>query len=135
MAPSVAGPGLLRGNETILLVEDEELVRCFTRTVLENNGYTVIEAAGGREALAAMESREREVSMLVTDVVMPHMSGRDLAQAVSRSHPTVKVLYVSGYSENVIIHQGVVDPGVDLIQKPFDIHELLGKVREILDRR
>ena len=122
------------GSETILLVEDEEIVRRFTRTVLERNGYTVIAASGGKEALAIVESRECEVALLVTDVVMPQMSGAELAKRLSLVCPKAKVLFASGYTGNVIVHHGMLDPGIDFIQKPFRSQEFLAKIREILDR-
>jgi len=125
----------VKGNETILLVEDEEMVRRFTQRVLENNGYTVIAAAGGKEALAAMESQKCGINLLVTDVVMPQMSGKQLAQRVLGECPDVKVLYISGYTGNAILQQGMLEPGIDFVQKPFDTRELLAKIREILTRR
>ncbi|MGO9310419.1 MAG: PAS domain-containing protein [Spirochaetia bacterium] len=124
----------LQGTETILLVEDEEMVRNLTRRVLEKSGYTVVWASGGREALAAMESYEGAVALLVTDVVMPKMSGKELAEELSSLRPNMKVLFVSGYTGNAIVHHGMLDPGVDFLQKPFDPRELLGKIRKILNR-
>ena len=124
----------LRGTETILLVEDEESVRRFTQRLLENAGYTVIDAPGGLEALAAMEVSGPGVSLLVTDVVMPQMSGKELAQRLLNAYPDMKVLYVSGYTGNAIVHHGMLDPGIDFIQKPFNSRELLSRIREILAR-
>ncbi len=124
----------LRGTETILLVEDEEMVRRFTQTLLESNGYTVIGVPGGKEALAVIEKQKCKVAMLVTDVVMPQMSGRELAQKLLRTCPKVKVLFVSGYTGNSIVHRGMLDPGIDFIQKPFDSREFLAKIREILNK-
>jgi CheY-like chemotaxis protein len=124
-----------RGTETILLVEDEEAVRAFARTVLERNGYRVLEAAGGIDALARVATRERQVDLLVTDVVMPQMSGTELARSLIRISPSVKVLYVSGYTGNAILHGAVLDKGEDFLQKPFSSQELLAKVRELLDAR
>jgi PAS domain S-box-containing protein len=124
----------LRGSETILLVEDEEMVRRFTKTLLENSGYTVIGVPGGREALEVIESHHCGFAMLVTDVVMPQMSGRELAQKLLLACPKVKVLFVSGYTGNAIVHRGMLDPGINFMQKPFDTREFLAKIREILDR-
>ena len=124
-----------RGTETILLVEDEEAVRGFARTVLERNGYRVLEAAGGMDALARVAAREHEVDLLVTDVVMPQMSGRELARNLSDLSPGVKVLYVSGYTGNAILHSAIIDQGADFLQKPFSSRELLAKIRELLDAR
>ncbi len=136
-AVSATLPGITprRGTETILLVEDEEAVRAFARTVLERNGYRVLDAAGGMEALARVATRENEVNLLVTDVVMPHMSGRELARSLSRISPSVKVLYVSGYTGNAILDGAILDKGADFLQKPFSSRELLAKVRELLDAR
>ncbi len=134
-APSAIGEAdALQGHETILLVEDEEMVRRLTRRVLESSGYTVFGASGGKEAMAAMELLKDEVALLVTDVVMPQMSGKELAQKLSSDHPGLKVLFVSGYTGNAIVHHGILDPGVDFLQKPFDSRELLAKIREILNR-
>jgi PAS domain S-box-containing protein len=135
VSPSLPGTAPQRGTETILLVEDEEAVRGFARTVLERNGYRVLEAAGGIDALAALAAREYEVDLLVTDVVMPRMSGKELARSLAQISPSVKVLYVSGYTGNAVVHGSILDPGADFLQKPFSSRELLAKVRELLDAR
>jgi two-component system, cell cycle sensor histidine kinase and response regulator CckA len=133
-AAPVSSVATLTGSETILLVEDEEMVRQFTKTLLEKSGYTVIGVPGGREALAVIESHKCGFAMLVTDVVMPQMSGRELARKLMQARPEVKVLFVSGYTGNAIVHRGMLDPGIDFMQKPFESREFLAKVREILDR-
>ena len=125
----------LHGTETILLVEDDESVRKFTKKLLENAGYTVIGASGGMDALAAMEVSGPGVSLLITDVVMPLMSGKELAVRLLRDYPGLKVLYLSGYTGNAIVHHGMLDPGIDFIQKPFNSRELLSRIREILVKR
>jgi two-component system, cell cycle sensor histidine kinase and response regulator CckA len=122
------------GRETILLVEDEETVRRFTQTLLEGSGYVVLAAAGGGEALAEIQSKKRVVDLLVTDVVMPRMNGKELAQRLTHLSPGTRVLFVSGYTGDVIAHHGMLDPGIDFLQKPFNSREFLLKVREILDR-
>ena len=122
------------GGETILLVEDEERVRNFTRVVLQKNGYRVITASGAKEALAAAELQKCEIALVVTDVVMPQMSGKELAHKLSLVCPGVKVLFVSGYTGNVIVNHGVLDSGTDFLQKPFKSKEFLAKICEILDR-
>ncbi len=127
-APEMAAS---RGKETILVVEDDKAVRKFTRDVLEHEGYVIIEAAGGEEAL----QKASEAALVVTDVVMPRMGGRDLARKLQETHPAVKVLYVSGYTANAITHHHILDAGLDFLQKPFGSRELLAKVREMLDRR
>jgi two-component system cell cycle sensor histidine kinase/response regulator CckA len=122
------------GKETVLVVEDDAAVRGFTRDVLRREGYAVIEACGGEEALKTASAADFEVALLVTDVVMPRMGGRELARALSATHPQMKVLYVSGYTANAIVHHQILDAGLDFLQKPFGSRELLVKVREILDR-
>ena len=123
----------LRGTETILLVEDERGVRLLARRVLEGNGYAVLEAAEGLTAIELVRHHEGPIHLLVTDVVMPHMSGRAVADAVTSLRPTVKVLYLSGYTANAIVHRGVLDPGTPFLEKPFTPGTLVAKVREVLD--
>ncbi len=134
VSPGAAPTTDVRGTEMVLLVEDEESVRHFMKTVLENNGYTVIAASGGREAQAAIESRKCNVSLVVTDVVMPQMNGKELAEKLRVRCPRVKALFISGYTGNAIEHHGLLEPGIDFMQKPFTSQEFLGKVREILNR-
>jgi PAS domain S-box-containing protein len=125
---------LPRGRETILLVEDEEMVRVLARRVLERQGYRVLEAINGNDAMAVAQGELPRVALLVTDVVMPQLNGRQLHQRLKLMKPSLKVLYVSGYSEDVIAHQGVLEPGTDLLLKPFSVEELARRVREVLDR-
>jgi two-component system, cell cycle sensor histidine kinase and response regulator CckA len=122
------------GKETILLVEDEEAVRLLCRTILERNGYTVVQAANGEQALEAAARRKCVFHLMLTDVVMPRMSGPELGAAVRRSCPDLRVLYMSGHADSSLVHHGVLDPGVDLIEKPFEAEALLKRVREVLDR-
>jgi PAS domain S-box-containing protein len=122
------------GDETILLAEDEEAVRRFTRAILEKSGYRVIEAASGAEALAAISSPRCSIHLLLSDVIMPQMSGPDLGRKVKELCPESRILYMSGYAESSIVHRGILDTEVELLQKPFDSATLLRKVREILDR-
>ena len=128
-----AGPAA-RGTETILLVEDDEGVRRLARTVLERGGYTVIEATDGEEALALAGQRRAPVQLLLTDIVMPRMSGRELARRMAEESPGMKVLYASGYAADHFQEGESLPFGLDFIQKPFTAHELLAKVRETLDR-
>jgi PAS domain S-box-containing protein len=125
------GLGALEGSETILLVEDEEQVRALVRTILQRFGYHVIEAQSGGDALLVSEEHAGTIDLLLTDVIMPHISGPQLAQRLSRL--VMKVLYMSGYTEDSIVHQGVVDSGVALLQKPITSEALVCKVREVLD--
>ena len=131
---AASGTTAPRGTETILLVDDEKAVRSVARIALEEAGYVVIEASGGEEALATVSERCIELDLLVTDVVMPRMSGKDLSLKLKEICPEVRVLYASGYTANVIFHHGILDAGVDFLQKPFSSLEFLTKVREILDR-
>jgi len=121
------------GTETILLVEDEANLRYLARQYLEKQGYKVIEAADGAVAMQIAVAHEAVIHLLLTDVIMPGMNGRELAQRISEIRPNVKVLYMSGYTENVIGHNGTLDAGVRLLQKPFNLRDLKIKVREVLD--
>ncbi len=120
------------GGETILLVEDDPAVRAFSARSLRGHGYTVLEAKDGEGALSLCDEHEGPIHLMVTDVVMPGMSGPDLAQRLALVCPKVKVLYVSGYTDNAIVHHGVLDAGIAFLQKPFSAGGLLRKVRETL---
>jgi len=123
-----------QGAETILLVEDEKAVRTMIRKTLQSNGYTVLEAHHGQEALHICDQYSGPIHLLVTDVVMPRMSGKELAEKATPKHPEMKVLYMSGYPDNSIVQHGVLEPGTEFLQKPFTFKALEGKVREILDK-
>jgi DNA-binding NtrC family response regulator len=124
-----------RGSETVLLVEDEEGLRTLAREVLELQGYTLIEASNPGEALALLEAHHGPIQLLVTDVVMPQMSGRELASRVAAARPETRILYMSGYTDDAIIRHGVLDPGTPFLQKPFAPDSLARKVRDALDAR
>jgi len=124
----------MRGSETILLVEDNEHVRNLTHTILQRKGYTVLAAENGPEALTILASCGVPVHMLVTDMVMPHMNGRELYQKAAREHPDLKVLYMSGYAGGIIAHRRVLEEGAAFIQKPFTVPALAGKIREVLEQ-
>lgn len=123
----------LGGTETILLVEDEESVRQLVRETLAARGYQVLEADDGQKALAISKSHAGPIHMLLTDVVMPGMSGRELAKQLAETHPQTRILYLSGYTEDAIVHQGVLDSGTAFLQKPFTLQMLSRKVREVLN--
>jgi CheY-like chemotaxis protein len=122
-----------RGHETILLVEDEPAILGITSLMLEMQGYTVLTASTPDEAIRLSGEYAGEIHLLMTDVIMPGMNGRDLAECLLSGYPHVKHLFMSGYTANVIAHHGVLDAGVNFIQKPFSFPELANKVREILD--
>ena len=131
----VALTDLPKGNETILLVEDDEMVRRLAREVLKTSGYQVLEAASGGAARQICEQNKEVIHLLLTDVVMPEMSGREVVNRLLPLHPEMHVLYMSGYAENAIVHHGVLDEGISFIQKPFSPQALALKVREVLDSR
>jgi signal transduction histidine kinase len=126
-------PGRRGGSETVLLVEDEKSVRVTTRLFLEDLGYTVLAAECPAEALRQAEDHGGLIHLLITDVVMPGMSGRDLAARVIEKHPGTKCLFISGYTANVIAHRGILDAGIEFLPKPFSRDQIARRVREILD--
>jgi DNA-binding NtrC family response regulator len=122
------------GTETILLVEDEPTILRMTRMMLERKGYTVISAATPAQALEKAQNHAGAIDLLMTDVVMPEMNGRDLATKITALYPEIRLLFMSGYTANVIAHQGILDKGVAFIQKPFSMAELAEKIREVIDQ-
>lgn len=124
---------LPRGRETVLVVEDEDAVRGIATRVLRDQGYTVLEATRGIDALQLAQSHDGGIQLLLTDVVMPHMSGKVLAKQLVHIYPHVKVLFMSGYTDNAIVHHGQLDAGIAFLQKPFTPDTLAHKVREVLD--
>ena len=137
-----AGPGspqgrkeaAARGWETVLLVEDEKAILKMTAIMLQRLGYTVLSASSPNEAMALAESESGDIHLLMTDVVMPEMSGRDLAENLLRSFPHLKCLFMSGYTANVIAHHGILDEGIEFINKPFSKQALAAKVRNVLGK-
>jgi hypothetical protein len=135
----VAGPDAVesrsvpKGTELILLVEDEDQVRDILKQILEGQGYSVLAVSNGEEALAISQDLERDIELMVTDVVMPQMSGRELAERVLTMRPSLPVLYMSGYTDDAIVRHGLLDEKLNFIQKPFDSATVARKVREILD--
>jgi signal transduction histidine kinase/CheY-like chemotaxis protein len=124
-----------KGSEVILLVEDEDQVRKLTRDILKTCGYTVLEAPHGGEALLLCERFQKTIDLLVTDIVMPHMTGCELYQRLVRLRPNMKVLYMSGYTDRGVVQHGTLKAGTDLIRKPFGPLEIAIRVREVLDVR
>jgi two-component system cell cycle sensor histidine kinase/response regulator CckA len=123
-----------RGNETILLVEDEEMIRNLTRQILESQGYTVLTAVNGSEGLRAYERHSEMIELLLTDVVMPGMSGPEMAKRIEWIRPGTKVVYMSGYADDTMLSHGILSEDTDFLQKPFTPLSLCAKIREVLDR-
>jgi CheY-like chemotaxis protein len=126
-------PRRVTGTETILVVEDEEALRKVAKRSLEAAGYRVLTAAAGDDALLVSAQHAGDIQLLLTDVVMPRMSGRVLAQELAKTRPTLKIVYMSGYTDNAIVHHGVLDAGTHFLAKPFTSAALTEKVREVLD--
>ncbi|MBI3406131.1 MAG: response regulator [Acidobacteria bacterium] len=126
-------PHTPRGTETILVVEDEEGVRELTSEFLSISGYRVLVARNGAEALQVCRDFDGPIHVMVTDVVMPGLSGRDLAEQAARIRPSMRILFVSGYSDDAIAHQGVIEPNSSFLEKPFTHSALTARIREILD--
>ena len=131
-AEAAAGK-LAAGTETILLVEDDEAILNLSKMILENLGYKVLAAPTPRRAAHLVEEHPGDIQLLITDVVMPEMNGRELAERLSAIRPNLKCLYMSGYTADVIAHRGILQEGVNFIRKPFGNDELAARVREVLD--
>ncbi len=133
-ADAAAAHPTLEGSETILLVEDEEAVRRLLYFVLTRQGYTVLDAADGRAALDILAHHSGPIHLLLTDMIMPHMSGREVAERCRTLRPETRVIYMSGYTDDVLLRTGALGPGMSFLQKPLRPEVLLAKVREVLDR-
>jgi CheY-like chemotaxis protein len=130
----VAAPDLrARGGETVLLVEDEPGVRAIGKDLLEFHGYKVLEAENGVRALEVEARHKGAIHLLVTDVVMPLMGGRELAERLSSRRPETRILFVSGFTDDTVVRHGVLDEGVAFLQKPFTLESLSRTVRQVLD--
>jgi PAS domain S-box-containing protein len=131
--PAAVEGAIPRGSETVLLVEDEDVVRGLARQILEQAGYHVLEASRGEEALRLCAAHEQPIQLVLTDVVMPETSGKEVADRLRTLRPEIKVLFMSGYTDEAIVHHGVLDAKVEFIQKPFTPVALARKVREVID--
>ena len=127
-------PATLRGDETVLLVEDQAEVRAVARDILQRYGYDVLDAPSARAALAVCEQHTGTIHLLLTDVVMPHMNGRELAERALQLRPRMRVLFMSGYTEDTILQQGVGDSSYAYFQKPLVPDGLARRIREVLER-
>jgi PAS domain S-box-containing protein len=132
--PQTSPSKIPSGKETLLLVEDEGAVRAMTRHILETCGYRILEASHGAEAIQTCEQSQDPIHLLVTDVVMPGIGGRQLAETLRSKHPELKVLYLSGYTDDAVVRHGVLEAGTNFLQKPFTPSSLAQKVREVLDK-
>ncbi|HLA78928.1 MAG TPA: response regulator, partial [Vicinamibacteria bacterium] len=130
---NATGQTVRGGSETILLAEDEEALRAIVLEILEAGGYTVLAGVTPEEVLLAARSHAGPIHLMLTDVVMPGMSGRELAGRVQAVQPGARVLYMSGYTDEAISHHGVLDSGTLFIQKPFTVEALLRRLREVLE--
>jgi CheY-like chemotaxis protein len=122
-----------RGGETVLIVEDEEAMREVTRRILARAGYQVIVATGGIDAIEVAQTHEEQLDLLLTDVIMPQMLGKEMAERIKQVRPGIRVLYMSGYARPILDFQGTLEPGVTLVEKPFSAPQLLAKVRAAID--
>ena len=123
----------IMGTETVLVVEDVEAVRAVTRRMLERYGYRVLEAADGEAAIRLAANSAEHIHLLLTDVVMPNVSGRDLAEMFAKTFPSSKVLFMSGYTDDAIVRHGILQEGIAYLQKPFTPESLASKVRAVLE--
>jgi len=132
-APEKPASGHEPGTETILFVEDEQSVRELVRDYLTARGYEVLDAADGVEALEIASAHKGKIQLLITDVVMPKVSGRELATRLAATRSDLKVLYISGYTDDSVFRHGVLEGGMAFLQKPFNLKALATKIREILE--
>jgi two-component system cell cycle sensor histidine kinase/response regulator CckA len=131
LAPSALSA---RGRETLLLVEDEQMILRAAQEALRGFGYRVLSARDGAQALELSERTNEPIHLVITDVIMPGIGGRTLAERLAARRPNIRILYSSGYAENTIVDQGVLDDGVNFLQKPYTATALAKRVREVLDK-
>jgi DNA-binding response OmpR family regulator len=132
---SVVSPATHRGTETVLLVEDEEGVRKLVRGILARQGYRVLEATSGEEALDMVHEYSGKLDLLLSDVVLVGMSGRELSERLRIQMPSLRVIYMSGYTDDAIVRHGVLTESAEFLQKPFSSDNLLRKVRAVLEKK
>ena len=125
----------LGGSETVLIVEDDDGLRKLSQKILQQRGYRVLAAENGEDAMRISKEHEGPIDLMITDVVMPKMNGREVAERLQPLHPQMKVIYMSGYTDNAIAHHGVLAPGLNFLEKPFSPGVLARKVREVLDKK
>ena len=130
--PPPKEPVSIYGTETVLVAEDDEMVRNLVCETLEAHGYDVVEAQSPTDCLELAYSKDT-IHLLLTDVIMPEMNGKELYQKIAAIHPNSRVLYMSGYTNEIVVHHGILDEGINFLQKPFTVQNLTRKVREILN--
>ena len=123
-----------RGSETVLVAEDDRSLRLLAKTLLEEHGYRVIEAEDGEDAVRKFKENQEQVRLLLLDIIMPRLDGRKAYEEIKKLQPNIKVLFASGYTEDLLSIKDILDQGLDFIQKPMRPHDLLVKVRTVLDR-
>jgi CheY-like chemotaxis protein len=131
--PAAKSTAVQHGHETILVVEDAKMVRNFVEKILTESGYTVLMASNGMEALQLCQEYTDPIHLLLTDVVMPGMSGRELSEQIILLRPEIKTLYMSGHTDHAIVHHGLLEPGISFLQKPFNTTALTRELRKVLD--
>ena len=122
------------GTETILIAEDDEVVQKLAIRILENAGYTILTADNGKEAINRVQNSDRQIDMILLDLVMPELGGRAVYDTLQESHPQMGFLFTTGYSENAVLSGSMLEKGMEMIQKPYAPELLLNKVRKVLDR-
>jgi len=123
----------LGGSETVFIVEDDDVLRKFVQEVLQSYGYRLLVAENGEDALRVCKEHDGQIDLMITDVVMPKMGGREAAERLQPLYPRMKVIYMSGYTDDAIVHHGVLEPGLNFLEKPFTPEGLARKVRETLE--
>ena len=124
----------LKGNETVLVVEDEEYILRSIQKIIKSYGYTILEAKDPETALQISRNYTKKINLMITDIIMPIMNGKELSKIIQKDHPDTQVLFISGYSEKVIDLKGILEEGIEFLQKPFSPIELVSKIKQILTK-